>query len=49
LLRNRYRYRFLVNARRSANLQATLRDWVGQMNFPPGVRVAVDIDPYSFV
>ncbi|WP_108787958.1 primosomal protein N' [Erythrobacter sp. Alg231-14] len=49
LLRNRYRYRFLVNARRSANLQATLRDWVSRQDFPPGVRVGVDIDPYSFV
>ncbi len=49
LLRNRYRYRFLVNARRSANLQDTLRDWVSRQSFPPGVRVGVDIDPYSFV
>ncbi|MFN3863397.1 MAG: primosomal protein N' [Erythrobacter sp.] len=49
LLRGRYRYRFLVNAKRSANLQAVLRDWIGGMNFAPGVRVGVDIDPYSFV
>jgi primosomal protein N' (replication factor Y) len=49
LLRGRYRYRFLVNARRSANLQAVLRDWIGAVQFAPGVRVGVDIDPYSFV
>ena len=49
LLRGRYRYRFLVNARRSANLQAMLRDWIGGVKFAPGVRVGVDIDPYSFV
>ena len=49
LLRGRYRYRFLVNARRSANLQDTLREWLGAHQFPPGVRVGVDIDPYSFV
>jgi primosomal protein N' (replication factor Y) len=49
LLRGRYRYRFLVNARRSANLQAMLRDWIGAVNFAPGVRVGVDVDPYSFV
>ena len=49
LLRGRYRYRFLVNARRSANLQAMLRDWIGGVNFAPGVRVGVDVDPYSFV
>ena len=49
LLRGRYRYRFLVNARRSANLQDTLREWLGRQQFPPGVRVGVDVDPYSFV
>ena len=49
LLRNRYRYRFLINARRSANLQETVREWLSRHDFPPGVRVGVDIDPYSFV
>ncbi|MEP1422247.1 MAG: primosomal protein N' [Erythrobacter sp.] len=49
LLRNRYRYRFLINARRSANLQAVLRDWLDVQDFPPGMRVGVDVDPYSFV
>ena len=49
LLRNRYRYRFLINARRSANLQGALRDWLESQDFPPGVRVGVDVDPYSFV
>lgn len=49
LLRGRYRYRFLVNARRSANLQACLREWIGKVSFAPGVRVGVDVDPYSFV
>jgi len=49
LLRGRYRYRLLVNARRSSDLQAVLRDWLALLKFPPGVRVAVDIDPYSFV
>ncbi len=49
LLRGRYRYRFLINARRSANLQKVLRQWVDAQNFPPGVRVGIDIDPYSFV
>ncbi|WP_296677719.1 primosomal protein N' [Novosphingobium sp.] len=48
-LRGRYRYRLLINARRSAQVQYVIRDWLGGLNFPPGVRVAVDIDPYSFV
>jgi primosomal protein N' (replication factor Y) len=49
LLRGRYRYRLLINARRSAEVQAVIRQWIGQFRFPQGVRVAVDIDPYSFV
>ncbi len=49
LLRGRYRYRLLITARRSANLQAAIRDWLGPLDFPRGVRVSVDIDPYSFV
>lgn len=49
MLRGRYRYRFLINARRSANLQETIRAWLDAHDFPPGVRVGVDIDPYSFV
>ena len=49
LLRGRYRYRLLLNARRSAEVQQVIRDWLGAISFPQGVRVAIDIDPYSFV
>ncbi|MEP2550345.1 MAG: hypothetical protein ABJH26_03550, partial [Marinomonas sp.] len=49
LLRGRYRYRFLINARRSASLQNVLRQWTSSQSFAPGVRVGIDIDPYSFV
>ncbi len=49
LLRGRYRYRFLVNARRSANLQQVITRWLDSHEFAPGIRVGVDIDPYSFV
>ncbi len=49
LLRGRYRYRLLINARRSSELQRVIRAWLDPLRFPQGVRVAVDIDPYSFV
>ncbi len=49
LLRGRYRYRLLINARRSAQLQKVLREWLDPFQFPRGVRVGIDIDPYSFV
>ncbi len=48
-LRGRYRYRLLINAKRSAQVQTVIRQWLGGLKFPPGVRVGVDIDPYSFV
>ncbi|MXP25852.1 primosomal protein N' [Altererythrobacter indicus] len=49
LLRGRYRYRLLINARRTAQVQNIIREWLGALKFPQGVRVGVDIDPYSFV
>ena len=49
LLRGRYRYRFLINARRNVELQKILREWIEAQQFAPGVRIGVDIDPYSFV
>ncbi len=49
LLRGRYRYRLLINARRSARLQDVIRGWLDPLEFPQGVRISVDIDPYSFV
>jgi len=49
LLRGRYRYRFLINARRSANLQHTITRWIERHAFPPGIRIGIDVDPYSFV
>ena len=49
LLRGRYRYRLLINAKRSAELQKILREWLDAIKFPANVRVSIDIDPYSFV
>ncbi|WP_279350150.1 primosomal protein N' [Erythrobacter litoralis] len=49
LLRGRYRYRFLINARRNVQLQAIIRQWLSEIDHPAGVRIGVDIDPYSFV
>ncbi len=48
-LRGRFRHRFLIRARRSVDLQGLIRDWLAQVPEKSSVRVAVDIDPYSFL
>jgi primosomal protein N' (replication factor Y) len=49
MLRGRHRQRLLVHARRSLDVQQVIRDWLGPLQWPRGVRVAVDVDPYSFL
>jgi primosomal protein N' (replication factor Y) len=50
LIRGRFRYRLLVKAARDADLQAYLRYWLDNSPQPKGsVKLAVDIDPYSFL
>ena len=48
-IRGRHRVRLLVKAGKGAPLQAALADWVGQVKLPGNVRLAVDIDPQSFL
>lgn len=49
MLRGRHRHRLLVHARRSADVQSMLRDWLATVPVPSSVRVTVDVDPYSFL
>jgi primosomal protein N' (replication factor Y) (superfamily II helicase) len=49
MLRGRHRQRLLVHAQRSVELQNIMRDWLSSLDFPRGVRVGVDVDPYSFL
>lgn len=49
MLRGRHRFRLLLHAPRSFDLQGAIRGWLNQINCPSKVRIAVDIDPYSFV
>ncbi|WP_022728483.1 primosomal protein N' [Fodinicurvata sediminis] len=49
VLRGRHRRRFLVKARRDLALQRCLADWRNRVRLPGAVRLAIDVDPYSFL
>ncbi|WP_344708033.1 primosomal protein N' [Sphingomonas swuensis] len=49
MLRGRHRFRLLVHARRSLDVQDVIRDWLGATEWSGKVRVSVDVDPYSFL
>ena len=48
-VRGRHRVRLLVKAAKGAPLQPAIADWVGAVRLPPGIRLAIDIDPQSFL
>lgn len=49
LLRGRHRLRFLITAPREVDLSAYMSTWLRALKLPNAARVAVDIDPYSFL
>ena len=49
MLRGRHRQRLLIHAARSLDVQDVIRDWLAGVEWSPKVRVAVDVDPYSFL
>ncbi len=49
LLRGRHRRRLLLIAGREMRVPELVRRWLGAFAVPAGVRVQVDIDPYSFL
>jgi primosomal protein N' (replication factor Y) len=48
-VRGRHRVRLLVKAEKNAPIQAAISSWVAQVRLPNNVRLAVDIDPQSFL
>ncbi|WP_298395354.1 primosomal protein N' [Sphingobium sp.] len=49
VLRGRHRHRLLIHATRQVDVQGAIREWLGNLAWKSGTRVAVDIDPYSFM
>ena len=48
LLRGRHRRRLLLHAARDVAVQKRIAAWLGRARIPHGVRIQIDIDPYSF-
>ncbi|MBV2148644.1 primosomal protein N' [Sphingobium sp. AS12] len=49
VLRGRHRHRLLIHAKRQIDIQAAIREWLGNIVWKSSTRVAVDVDPYSFM
>lgn len=48
-VRGRHRMRMLIRAPRQAPLQSAIADWLAPVKLPTNMRLAVDIDPQSFL
>ena len=48
-LRGKHRGRALVQVEKTVDIQAVIQGWLATVKLPSGVRLQVDIDPYSFV
>ncbi|MGA0315972.1 MAG: replication restart helicase PriA, partial [Alphaproteobacteria bacterium] len=49
ILRGRHRRRFLIKARPGVRIQPVIQAWLSRSRIQSGVRVQIDIDPYSFM
>lgn len=48
MLRGKFRHRILIKSARNINIQKWLEELLQKVKIPSGVKVRVDIDPYSF-
>ncbi|MCJ9427890.1 primosomal protein N' [Kordiimonas marina] len=48
-LRGQFRFRMLLHAQKGVKTQAVIRSWLSGVKVGSGVRIKVDIDPYSFL
>jgi primosomal protein N' (replication factor Y) len=48
VLRGRTRERLLLQAEKTIDVQGYLKEWLGRVKIPSGIRLTIDIDPMSF-
>ncbi len=49
MIRGRHRQRLLLKCAKQVNIQTVLAAWLARVKPAPGVRVDLDVDPYSFL
>lgn len=49
VIRNQFRYRFLVKAEKNINIQKTISHWLSSLKKPNSIKVQIDVDPQSFL
>jgi primosomal protein N' (replication factor Y) len=47
-VRQRYRYRILINSSRQIKIQPYIKNWLQKIDLPAAIKLSVDIDPYNF-
>ena len=48
-LRGKYRRRFLIKSDKGVNIQKVLLNWTTKIKAPSNIKLAIDIDPFSFM
>ena len=48
-LRGKYRKRFLIKSDKEVNIQNVLLNWIAKVKIPNNIKLAIDIDPISFM
>ncbi|MGI9462722.1 MAG: replication restart helicase PriA, partial [Aestuariivirgaceae bacterium] len=49
MVRGRYRWRFLIKCNRDVDIQAFIKSWLTDIKTRGSLRLAIDVDPYSFM
>lgn len=48
ILKNEYRYRFIIISDRKINIQSMIKKWIASIEMPKSISIRVDVDPISF-
>tara|TARA_B100000686_G_C16796148_1_gene982516 strand:- start:1589 stop:3592 length:2004 start_codon:yes stop_codon:yes gene_type:complete len=47
-IRGRHRKRFIIRCERNKNVQSFVGSWLSKIKVPFGLKISIDVDPYSF-